>query len=324
MDKHDHWPLPFEPSTEFSLVREMGAYEALWARKEKRATFKRIAELHRGHPGCLPSSFVSPGEADEFGQLAQNLLAKADIDQDQFGISLYGVTGENPYPERLREAAYPVELLYFRGQWDLAMTRSVAVVGTRKPSLEGEKRAGRLVKELVNDEFTIVSGLAAGIDTVAHTTAISLGGRTIAVLGTPISEVYPKANARLQEHIAVEHLLISQVPICRYAQQDYRSNRYFFPERNVTMSALTEATVIVEAGETSGTLVQARAAFQQRRKLFILESCFHKNLGWPDRLVDKGAIRVADYEEIRRNLDLEATEDRRDHASGSLPFGTER
>jgi len=98
-------------------------------------------------------------------------------------------------------------------------------------------------------------------------------------------------------------LVISQVPIVRYSQQHVRANRYFFPERNATMSALTEATVIVEAGETSGTLIQARHALKQGRKLFILESNFHNpSLSWPEVFAKQGAVRVADYDDIKRRL----------------------
>jgi DNA processing protein len=141
------------------------------------------------------------------------------------------------------------------------------------------------------------------VDTAAHETAIAAGGRTIAVIGTPLSHVYPRENAELQRKIAREFLLITQVPLRRYESQDFRRNRFFFPERNITMSALTEATIIVEAGETSGTLIQARAALQQGRKLFILDSCFrNKKLTWPQKFADKGAIRVMDYDDIRRHL----------------------
>ena len=148
----------------------------------------------------------------------------------------------------------------------------------------------------------MVSGLAAGVDTMAHETAIARGGRTIAVIGTPLSESYPKANAELQHRIAKGFLVVSQVPVKRYEQQDYRRNRWFFPERNVTMSALTEATIIVEAGETSGTLIQARAALNQGRRLLILDSCFRRGLDWPTKLTKKGAIRVKDYVDIQREL----------------------
>jgi DNA processing protein len=201
-----------------------------------------------------------------------------------------------------RRAAHPIKLLYYQGRWDLVESRSVAVVGTRKPTNDGIARTVRLVKTLVKDDFTIVSGLAAGIDTVAHKTAIEEGGRTIAVIGTPLSHTYPKDNIDLQRTIASEFLVISQVPLKRYERQDYRRNRLFFPERNITMSALTEATIIVEAGETSGTLVQAHAALHQGRKLFILDNCFRKGLSWPQKLADKGAIRVVDYDDIRKHL----------------------
>jgi len=99
--------------------------------------------------------------------------------------------------------------------------------------------------------------------------------------------------------------LISQIPVWRYSQQGPRGNRLFFPERNVTMSALTEATIIVEAGESSGTLIQAHAALEQGRKLFILDSCFrNSSLTWPEKLAKKGAVRVVEFEDIRRHLDV--------------------
>lgn len=279
-----------------SPFHEMGAYEALWSRPD--TTFKSLSEQFARHPGSLPSDFVSPNDAREFAAFVKQRFDEARL--DGFGIRVHGA-GE--YPDKLRDAAHPVEVLYYQGWWDLAYSRSVAVVGTRKPSSEGSARAQRLVRALVADDFTIVSGLAAGIDRVAHETAINQGGRTIAVIGTPLSHVYPKENGDLQRHIAEHFLIISQVPLRRYESQDYRRNRGFFPERNVTMSALTEATVIVEAGETSGTLIQARAAIKQGRKLFVLDNCFRDSrLTWPQTLAEKGAIRVSDYDDIRQHL----------------------
>jgi DNA processing protein len=176
-------------------------------------------------------------------------------------------------------------------------------VGTRTPTEEGLKRTRSLVKGLVKDNFTVVSGLAKGIDRAAHETAIAEGGRTVAVLGTPINHAYPAENRELQEKIAREFLLISQVPIKRWQSQGPKQNRIFFPARNITMSALTEATIIVEASETSGTLVQARHALKQRRKLFILDSCFNTpSITWPHRFAEEGAIRVRSYDDISKHL----------------------
>ena len=225
-----------------------------------------------------------------------------------------GAEGKAPSPSGATDSAictrfglfdeeYPAELLYFQGNWDLTSSRCVAIVGTRRPSEDGVRRATAFTRSFVQNGFTVVSGLAQGVDTVAHETAIEAGGQTIAVLGTPITRCYPYENRALQQLIADDYLVISQVPIVRYDRQTYQGNRLFFPERNVTMSALTEATVIVEAGETSGTLIQARHAIQQKRKLFILDSCFlDPKLTWPAKYLERGAIRVTDFDGIMQHL----------------------
>jgi DNA processing protein len=283
-------------SRAISPLQELGAYEALW--DEPKTTFKTLSEKFAARPGAVPSDFVPAKKAHEFAAFVQEKFRSAEI--TRFGVRVHGA---GDYPEKLRDAAHPIELLYYQGWWDLAESRCVAVVGTRKPSPEGVARTRRLVRELVKDNFTVVSGLAAGVDTTVHETAIECDGRTLAVIGTPLSHAYPRENAELQRRIAHEFLLISQVPVRRYEAQDYRMNRLFFPERNVTMSALTEATIIVEAGDTSGTLIQARAALQQGRKLFILDSCFRNpSISWPQKFADKGAIRVMDYDDIRQHL----------------------
>ena len=286
-----------------SPFREMGAYETMWC--EPKATFASLARRFAQSPRGLPSDFVSQEEALECASYVKDRFEQADV--RQFGVR---VQGAGEYPLQLRDAAHPIALLYYQGWWDLVDSPSVAVVGTRKPSKEGLARTRRLVNELVADDYTVVSGLAAGVDTMAHKTAIDEGGRTIAVIGTPLSHSYPRENADLQRHIAENFLLVSQVPLKRYEERDYRYNRSFFPERNVTMSALTEATIIVEASETSGTLFQARAAIRQGRKLFILDSCFQNpQLTWPARFEARGAIRVRGYDDIRRNLSTSADSD---------------
>lgn len=277
-------------------ARELGAYEALWAKEG--TTFKTLADTFRKHPSSVPSDFVTRAEAEQYSRMALGTIRAAGI--KHFGIRVHGA-GE--YPSKLRDAQHPVELLYFQGNWDLTSSRCVAIVGTRNPSEEGVRRAAKVTRNLVKDGFTIVSGLAQGIDTVAHTTAIEAGGFTVAVLGTPITSCYPPENSKLQQRIADQFLVISQVPIVRHSRQSPKGNRLFFPERNVTMSALTEATVIVEAGNTSGTLIQARHAIQQNRKLFILDSCFRNpELTWPTKYLERGAIRVTEFEDIRAHL----------------------
>ncbi len=285
------------PAAEFAArairpARELGAYEALWARKS--TTFKWLADTFSKHPHSLPSDFVSKPDADRHSRMALDRIRAAGI--EHFGIRVHGA---GDYPATLRDARHPIELLYFQGRWELTASRCVAIAGTRNPSHAGVRRAARLTRQFVKAGFTVVSGLAQGIDTVAHETAIDAGGHTIAVLGTPITGSYPFANQRLQRLIADQFLLISQVPILRHSRQGPHSNRLFFRERNATMSALSEATVIVEAGNNSGSLILGRNALLQRRRLFILDSCFdNPDLTWPAKMVERGAVRIADFDQI--------------------------
>jgi DNA processing protein len=134
-------------------------------------------------------------------------------------------------------------------------------------------------------------------------TALEMGGRTIAVLGTPIHKTYPRENADLQKEIAERYLVISQVPVLHYEAKDWRSNRKFFPERNITMSALTDASIIVEIGESRGTYIQSKAALDQGRPLFLLNNCFEKaDINWPERFIRRGAVRARKYEDIRSRI----------------------
>jgi DNA processing protein len=287
-----------------SPLREIAAYEALWGREK--TSFKWLSELFASHHGSRPSDFVTEGEIESYYSLLKDTIRNNKL---EYKINIL-LEGTFDYPRELKDAREPVELLYFSGNLDYLTTRRIAVVGTRKPTREGLLRTAKLVKLLVKDDFTIVSGLAAGIDTEALSTAIAEKGRTIAVIGTPINQAYPRENVDLQKKIAMEHLLISQVPFERYKKQSHIGNRLFFPERNKTMSALSEATVIIEASETSGTLTQARAALFQKRKLFILDSCFqNKNITWPQKFLEQGAIRVKEYEDIINALPQKASDE---------------
>ncbi len=281
---------------EVSPKLEIGAFEALWANGV--SSFKQFRDKLKNEKAQLASEIVDPNTALKFYQQTIEYLNKAGV--ETFGVR---IDGTFDYPNKLHDADHPLFLLYFQGIWDLAFSPGVAVVGTRKPSENGKKRTQKLVTKLIDKGYTIYSGLASGIDTVAHQTAIEMNGRTVAVIGTPLSHTYPKKNFELQKKIAAHHLLISQVPIIRYHANTPKINRFYFPERNKTMSAMTEATIIVEAGETSGTLIQARAALKQGRKVFILNNCFdNPALSWPQKFERQGAIRVRDFEDIERVL----------------------
>lgn len=275
---------------------EMGAFEALWANGIN--SFKQLRDKLSSSRESQLSHLVSASTAKQYYEKAMHRLHTAGI--DEFGIRIEGTV---EYPVQLQDADYPLSLFYYQGLWDLVCTPGVAVVGTRKPTQEGISRAKRLVKALVNENYTIYSGLAAGIDTAAHTAAIECGGRTVAVTGTPLWMNYPKENASLQKEIIKNHLLISQVPVVSYEEKGINFTRLFFPERNITMAALSQATIIVEASETSGTLKQARAAIKQGRKVFILNNNFENpQLTWPKKLEEMGAIRVHEIEDVLQGL----------------------
>jgi DNA processing protein len=278
------------------LALELGAYEALCLRPG--ATFKTLSEWIGAAPGGRPSELVDGAMAERHARDIHARFAKAGL--TDIGMRVFGTPD---YPQKLCDARHPLRAFYFRGDWDLLLGPTVAVVGARRLSEHGAARARRLVRQLVEDGFTIVSGLAAGTDTVAHTTALDMGGRTIAVLGTPIHKVYPRQNEGLQKTIAERFLVISQVPVLLYESKDWRYNRKFFPERNVTMSALTDASIIVEIGESNGTYIQSKAALDQGRPLFLLNNCFKKpGIDWPARFAERGAIRAYDYKDIRASI----------------------
>jgi DNA processing protein len=172
-----------------------------------------------------------------------------------------------------------IELCY-AGDLNLANQPMVSIVGTRDASLEGISRATRLSRELVRAGVVVMSGLARGIDGAAHRSAIDNGGRTIAVIGTPLSKASPTENAQLQEEIWRHHLLISPF---QEGRSVFRSN---FPQRNRVMAVISDATVIVEASNTSGTLYQAAACQSAGRWLFILRSVVDSpGVTWPSRFL---------------------------------------
>ena len=164
----------------------------------------------------------------------------------------------------------------------------VSIVGSRKASQTGINNTILLAEALVKKGIIIVSGLAEGIDTAAHKAAIKDGGKTIAVLGTPLDVCYPVENRKLQEEIMKNHLVISQFPLKSTVQ---RGN---FPMRNRTMALISHATIIVEAGDTSGSLHQGWEALRLGRPLFILESIMNnKKLKWPQEMIKYGAIALS-------------------------------
>lgn len=202
------------------------------------------------------------------------------------------------YPRRLALTEYAPPFLFMRGNPRLAQMRAVAVVGTRQPTAEGTEKAKILAKLLGRHQIVVASGLAAGIDRAAHEGALESKTPTIAVIGTPLTKAYPKENAALQQRIAEEGLVISQFPPSAPVQ------RWNFPARNAVMSGICLATVVVEAGETSGALIQADFALKQGRLVFIPQSAVdNPNLKWPRKYLERtGAASFKKIDELIEKL----------------------
>lgn len=187
---------------------------------------------------------------------------------------------------------YPI--LFFRGNIGLLKEKSVAVVGTRSPTSNGIKRTQKVTELLVDMGFVTMSGLAKGIDAIAHKTALDKGGRTIAVLGTPINEVYPASNKILAEEIIKKNLILS--PAMPYEH----TGQYLFPRRNRLMAQLAVATIVIEVGSTSGVVHQAAECLRKGKKLIFLKSTAqNSDSSWIGKFVKSGGVIVNNANELR-------------------------
>ncbi len=236
----------------------------------------------------------------------------ADLASD--GVKLTTVLDDD-YPANLRLIFNLPPFLTYRGVLRPDDARSVAVVGTREASAEGLGRARRLAAQLAEAGVTVLSGLARGIDTVAHQAALDAGGRTISVMGTGIRTVYPPENRELAERIAATGALVSQF----WPDSPPRTDT--FPRRNIVMSGMGQGTVVVEASATSGAKMQARYALEHGKKVFLLSSLVRER-PWARKYLERGALEVAEVDDIVRLLQspeaVQARSDQRRQLSMAL------
>jgi len=222
----------------------------------------------------------------EHGLLAHQLLESASAEIAAWrarGISVLTVL-DPEYPSNLRAVHDRPPLVFVAGRLDPCDSRAVAVIGSRRPSAGGVASAGEVAVHLVQSGYTVISGLAAGIDTAAHMAALESGGRTIAVIGSGLDRCYPPANAALQRRIGTECAVVSQF------WPEASPSRRSFPERNATMSGLALATVIIEATHTSGARTQARLALGHGRPVLLAASLLEQ--AWARELAARPGTHV--------------------------------
>lgn len=204
---------------------------------------------------------------------------------------------DDDYPLNLRLIFNLPPFLFYIGELAaVADSLSVAVVGTRAPSPEGVARASKLSRLLAERGVTVLSGLARGIDTAAHVAALESGGRTVAVIGSGLSRIYPPENRELAERIADSGALVSQF------WPATPPSAYNFPRRNVTMSGMAQGTAVVEASATSGAKMQARLALEHGKKVFLLQEGVVDSQAWARSYLKRGAIAVSDISDIVSTL----------------------
>lgn len=208
---------------------------------------------------------------------------------------------DDRFPTRLRTIYDPPALLWMRGALTPADDQAIAVVGTRRCSDYGKQQAHRFAQALVREGFTVVSGLAYGIDAAAHQGALDAGGRTIAVLGSGVNRIYPSKHTRLARAIVDHGALLSEYPL------DAAPDASNFPERNRIVSGMTFGTLVVESHQEGGALITARMAVEQNREVFAVPSALGRKAGvGTNRLIQRGHAKlVLDVDDILDELNVE-------------------
>lgn len=286
--QHEAWLLlslsGLAPRHQRALLDALGSPEAVLGADNSQLT--AIEGITAAHVRRLRTA---QAEADT-GALLETL--------GELEVELIPITDER-YPALLRETADPPPLLYVRGELTSRDELAVAVVGTRKRTSYGEMVVERLCGELVRRGFTIVSGLAVGIDADAHTAALEAGGRTIAVLACGIDVDYPQTNSRLRARIVESGAVVTELAPGTPPTRDR------FPQRNRILSGLALGTVVVEAPSKSGALITARLAAEEGREVFAVPG----NITSPvsrgcHELLREGAVLVESAEDIVEGLGI--------------------
>lgn len=215
------------------------------------------------------------------------------------GASLIPITDPR-YPPLLKEIFDPPIAIYARGRVELLATIGLGVVGTRHPTPYGVAATERLSADLAQAGLSIVSGMARGIDTAAHRSALAVGGDSVAVFGCGVDQLYPAENRKLSEELAAKGLLISEFPMGSPA---YPQN---FPIRNRIISGMSVGVLIVEGAQYSGSAITARMALDQQREVFAVPGSIMSKMSWgPNLLIKQGAKLVQDWNDVLVELPAE-------------------
>jgi len=269
----------------------------------------RISQL-KEHFGSLQDAWKAPeGKLRQAGLDSRSVDAvvalrpRTSVDAEMQKLERHGVNAliceDANYPSRLKEIYDYPPVLYVRGSLPAEDEPCLAIVGTRRPTVYGRQVTEEIVADLTRSGITIISGLARGIDSVAHRAALDAGGKTVAVFGSGLDIVYPGENAKLAQAIVEHGALVSEYPL------GVKPKAENFPLRNRIMSGLSLGVLVVEAGERSGALITARQALEQNREVFAIPgSILSPASQGTNRLIQEGAKLVRNYVDILQELNL--------------------
>ncbi len=261
------------------------------------------------------------------GSVAQTIASGCTfedaVDQQQKMLetgTVLATYSDPSFPPRLKEIYDPPLILFARGRLELLQSVMLGVVGTRRPTAYGIAASERLGADLAQAGLTIVSGMARGIDTAAHKSALSVGGDTVAVFGCGVDLVYPAENRKLASEIAGKGLLLSEFPMSFPA---YPQN---FPTRNRIISGMSVGVLVVEGAQYSGSSITARMALDQQREVFAVPGNITSKMSWgPNLLIKQGAKLVQEWNDVIVELPAEtrrALIANAEARSGQIPLET--
>ncbi len=244
-----------------------------------------------GLPTKVVDNFITVRNQIDLERVMSNMETK--------GIKVLTIQ-DSDYPRRLKEINQPPPVLYIKGSVNVEDDWAVAIVGTRRVTAYGRQVASEIAQFLAHNGVTVVSGLARGVDAISHLAAIKAGGRTIAVLGSGVDVIYPPEHSRLAGEISAQGALVSDYAV------GTKPDGINFPPRNRIISGLSLATIVVEAGETSGALITAQFAVEQGKEVFAVPgSILAPQSEGTNRLIEQGARPLLKMSEILEVLKLE-------------------
>jgi len=263
--------------------------------------FGSLENAWKATPADLKHSGMDSGSIRAITTWQPKISLEAEMEKlDRYGVKIF-TWHDKDYPSRLKEIYDYPPVIYVRGSLLPEDEWCLAVVGTRRATVYGRQVTEEIVADLAQSKITIVSGLAKGIDSVAHHSALEAGGRSIAVFACGLDIVYPAENANLARRIIQQGALVSEYPLGTKPRADN------FPRRNRIMSGLSLGILVVEAGETSGALITARLALEQNREVFAIPgSILSPASRGTNHLIQEGAKLVHNYTDILEELNLMA------------------